>query len=115
MFASKGGGITAQILVETLKYLDKLNVFPRDTELPSPSLSLDGHGSRLAPVFIQYVNNVNKDMMSDPLANHYWNCALGLSNSTCFWQIVFGKFEINHRRMAHSSFIVLSKVGRNQG
>jgi len=87
VFASKGGGVTPEILVATLKHLDRLNVFPRDCGLPSPALLVDGHGSRLAPVFVQYCNNLDKDFSPDPLADHHWNVALGLPNSTQIWQV----------------------------
>ena len=87
VLASDSGGVTPEILVECLQHLDKLNVFPRDIGLPSPALLVDGHGSRLAPCFVQYCNNLKDDFSLDPTANHYWNCALGLPNSTGFWQI----------------------------
>ena len=79
--------MTPEILVETLEYLDRLNVFPRDIDLPDPVLLLDGHGSRLAQVFVQYVNNLKDDYSHDPFANHYWNVALGLPYTTGVWQI----------------------------
>ena len=87
VLASKGGGVNEDILVTALKHLDDLNVFPRGKGQPNPTLLLDGHGSRLQPKFVQYINNLNPDYSEDRTANHRWNCALGLPNSTHHWQV----------------------------
>ena len=87
VFSSKGGGVTPQILVESLKHLDRLGVYPRGNGLPDPALLVDGHGSRLAPVFVAYVNNLQPDLTPDPMADHRWNVALGLPYATGIWQV----------------------------
>lgn len=87
MFASLGGGVTEEILVAALKHLDDLKVFPREEGLPHPALLVDGHGSRLQPKFLQYINNLKPDWDEDTNANHKWNVALGLPNSTHHWQV----------------------------
>ena len=55
-FVSEGGGITAEILVEILMILDKLEVFPR-IEGAIPFILLDGCLTWLNPLFLAYVNN----------------------------------------------------------
>ena len=87
MFASRGGGVTEDILVAALEHLDKLNVFPREEGVPNPSLLVDGHGSRIQPKFVQYINNLKEDWTEDDTANHRWDVALGLPNSTHHWQV----------------------------
>ena len=87
MFASKGGGVNEDILVAALKHLDNLKVFPRDEGLPHPTLLVDGHGSRLQPKFVRYINNLKNNWTVDEQANHRWNVALGLPNSTHHWQV----------------------------
>ena len=46
----ESGSITSEILVDVLKTLDSLKVFPREDGV-SPFLLLDGHSSRLQPPF----------------------------------------------------------------
>jgi hypothetical protein len=59
----KSGGISMENLVQFLKHMDKLNVFPRLGGL-KPILLLDGHGSRLELPF--------SSSMSIILAIHGW-------------------------------------------
>jgi hypothetical protein len=87
VFATKGGGVNEDILVEALEHLDKLNVFPRKEGVPNPTLLVDGHGSRLQPKFVQYVNNLRADFSPDDEADHKWNVAIGLPHSTHHWQV----------------------------
>ena len=87
VFSSKGGGVTPQILVESLQHLDRLGVYPRGNGMPDPALLVDGHGSRLSPVFVSYINNLKDDLTPDPTANHRWNVALGLPYATGIWQV----------------------------
>jgi len=87
VLASKGGGVNEDILVTALKHFDDLNVFPRGKGQPNPTLLLDGHGSRLQPKYVQYINNLKPDYSEDTTVNHRWNCALGLPNSTHHWQV----------------------------
>ena len=47
MCMSSKGSIISNILPETLKYLDRLNVFERRQDGPTPFGLLGGHGSRL--------------------------------------------------------------------
>ena len=85
--ASKGGGVNDDILAAALRHLDELNVFPREEGVPHPTLLVDGHGSRLQPKFVQYINNLKADFTADTDADHRWNCALGLPHSTHHWQV----------------------------
>jgi hypothetical protein len=85
--ASDKGGVNEYILIKALKHLDDLNVFPRKQGVPNPTLLVDGHGSRLKPAFVQYINNLNPDYSKDRTANHMWNVALGLPHSTQHWQV----------------------------
>ena len=87
VFVSPSGGVTPQILVQSLEHLDQLGVFPRGNGMPDPALLVDGHGSRLAEPFVQYVNNLKEDFSDDPLADHRWHVALGLPYATGIWQI----------------------------
>ena len=101
VFSSKGGGFIPKILVEYLQHLDALGVYPRGNGFPDQALLVDGHGSRVAPLFVQYINNLKADLTPDPFTNHHWRCA--------FWaylmQQKFGKLKIRHKRMEHSSII----------
>ena len=74
-YVSKSGGITAEILVEILKYFDSIDLFPRDTGI-TPLLLVDGHQSRLSPIFIDYINN----------DGHPWKVCLGVPYATSLWQ-----------------------------
>ena len=53
---SPEGGITPEILVEILTYLDSLNIFPRGKNL-IPHLVTDGHDTRLNPKVVRYIFN----------------------------------------------------------
>ena len=75
-FVSESGGITAEILVVILTILDNLNVFLRINGL-IPFLLLDGHFTRLDPLFLKYIN--------DPL--HLWKVCLGVPYATTLWQL----------------------------
>jgi hypothetical protein len=74
-YVSKSGGITAEILVEILKYFDSIDLFPRDTGI-TPLLLVDGHQSRLSPIFIDYIND----------DGHPWKVCLGVPYATSLWQ-----------------------------
>ena len=58
-------------------------MFPRGNGLPDPALLVDGHGSRLAEPFVQYVNNLKQEFSAD----HQWHVALGLPYATGIWKI----------------------------
>ena len=81
---SGSGGITPEILVEVLKYLDKVGVTERKDGDPPPCLLVDGHGSRLSIPFLQYINNLDQDGNKIADANHRWNC---YPNATLYWQV----------------------------
>ena len=87
VFATASGSVTPQVLVEVLKHLDKLNVFPRGNGIPNPTLLVDGHPSRVHPHFVQYINNIKTDFKVDTSADHYWNVAFGLPHGTQLWQV----------------------------
>jgi hypothetical protein len=73
---NESGGISMEILVQFLKHMDKLNIFPRQDGL-KPFLLLDGHGSRLELPFLKYVN--------DP--GHPWVVCIGVPYGTSYWQV----------------------------
>jgi hypothetical protein len=75
-YTSESGGITGEILVEILTYFDYIDLFPRVPGGPIPVLIVDGHQSRLAPVFVEYINN----------KNHTWKVCLGVPYATTLWQ-----------------------------
>jgi hypothetical protein len=75
--SSPSGGISGELLVEILKWLDTNEVFERVPGGPEPFLLLDGHESRLSPVFIDYI--------TDP--NHIWHVNLGIPHATSYWQV----------------------------
>ena len=88
-FASEGGGINGGILVEILKYFDGIDLFPCVPGGPIPMLVVDGHQSRLDPLFIKYIN--------DP--GHKWKICFGVPYATVLWQVgdaseQNGKFKI---------------------
>ena len=71
VYASKSGGITAEILVQVLTELDLRVVFPRE-EGVIPVLLIDGHQSRLTPKFLAYIND----------QGHCWKVCLGMPYAT---------------------------------
>ena len=56
-FVLEGGGITAEILVQILIIVNKLEVFSRVDD-KVPFILLDGHLIRFDPLFLAYVNNL---------------------------------------------------------
>jgi hypothetical protein len=73
---SENGSITAELLVEMLKALDKLEVFDRSDGVP-PFLLLDGHGSRFDYDFLKYINEPETK----------WNVCIGVPYGTSYWQV----------------------------
>ena len=73
---SPKGSITAQILIDIVHTLDHLGVFDRSGG-KIPFLLLDGHGSRFALDFLQYI--------MDPL--HEWAICIGVPYGTALWQV----------------------------
>ncbi len=74
---STNGSITSEILMQFLKKMDELDLFPRDEYGLKPFLLLDGHGSRLELPFLEDVNN-----LSNP-----WVVCIGVPYGTSYWQV----------------------------
>ena len=83
-FASPSGGITGEILVKVLSYLDEAGIFPRAQGGHTPCLIVDGHQSRLDPCFVEYING----------KGHKWNMCIGVPYATSLWQVGDGE-ELN--------------------
>ena len=82
------GSITTEILIDILRVLDELKVFPRNGV--NPVVLVDGHETRLKPDFIEYINN----------NEHKWSVNLGVPYCTNLWQSgdsseQNGKFKLN--------------------
>lgn len=78
--ASPHGGITGEILMDLLKFMDGLELFPRTKNGPKPVLLLDGnnsHNSQFSLAFLQYINNLNTQ----------WFVTVGLPYGTHVWQV----------------------------
>jgi len=75
-FISPSGGVTAEILVEILKRLDKQEIYSRNDGV-RPMIILDGHDSRLKPTFLNYINSIQTK----------WYVCLGTPYSTGYWQV----------------------------
>jgi hypothetical protein len=73
---SPHGGVNAQILVNCLQHMDKLELFPRSDKL-KPFVLLDGHSSRFDLQLVQYIRD----------QNHPWSVCLGLPYGTHLWQV----------------------------
>ena len=43
VFMTPSGSVTPQVLVEVLKHLDELDVFPHGNGMPNPTLLVNGH------------------------------------------------------------------------
>jgi hypothetical protein len=55
MTKSESGGMSSEILANTLRYVDKLGLFPREEGKLDPFFLCDGHGSRLELPFLEYI------------------------------------------------------------
>jgi hypothetical protein len=73
---SENGSITAEILVDMLSVMDKIQLFDRSDGVP-PFLLPDGHGSCFDLKFLRYVNN--------PATK--WNACIGVPYGTSYWQV----------------------------
>jgi hypothetical protein len=71
-----GGGITATILTDILRTLDKIEVFSHENE-KRPFLLVDGHSTRFNIEFLEYIN--------DPA--HRWSVCIGVPYGTSLWQV----------------------------
>ena len=76
-FRSQSGGVTPEILVSVLEYLDEKEVFPRSEGGPKPLLILDGHPSRINLDFLRYIND----------DDHEWFVNIGVPYLTHLWQV----------------------------
>jgi hypothetical protein len=76
-YITESGGISGEILVSILRTLDDLDVFPRVPGGPVPVLIIDGHDSRLDPMFLTYING----------EGHVWKVCLGVPYATSYWQV----------------------------
>ena len=74
---STSGGITPEILTNSLKHLDEYMSFDRSTA--TPTLLLDGHGSRFDETFLEYANPDNEEKG--------WKVVLGCPYGTSLWQV----------------------------
>ncbi len=72
---SESGSITSNILMDTLKHIDKC--LELDRSEVTPFLLLDGHGSRFELPFLDYVN-------SDETK---WTVCIGMPYGTNLWQV----------------------------
>ena len=70
----ESGSITS-ILVDMLKALDVLDLFPRKDPLTKPFILLDGHSSRLLLNFLKYIN--------DP--KDHRDACIGVPYGTALW------------------------------
>jgi hypothetical protein len=71
-----GGGITATILTNILKTLDKLSIFSRKNGV-RPFVLLDGHSTRFDIQFLEYINS----------PEHRWSVCIGVPYGTSLWQV----------------------------
>jgi hypothetical protein len=71
-----GGGITAKILTDILRTLDKLEIFPHKNQL-RPFLLVDGHSTRFDIEFLEYIN----------APAHRWSVCIGVPYGTSLWQM----------------------------
>ena len=74
--------------------LDVLEIFDRTFGI-SPTLLLNGHGSRLHITFLQYVN--------DPA--HLWVVLIGVPYGTSIWQV----WDSNEKNGAYKMALALTK------
>jgi hypothetical protein len=74
------GSMTSEILAETLRKLDELNVYPRTQGGPIPCCLFDAHESRLQIPLLEYVNKKNQ------YNDSAWVVSIGLPNGTSMWQ-----------------------------
>jgi hypothetical protein len=70
------GGITPTILINCLKLMDDLKLFPR-VDNKKPFVLLDGHDSRFNLEFLKYIRD----------DSHPWSICIGVSYGTHLWQL----------------------------
>ena len=65
------------MLMQMLKRMDTLALFPRLPGCPLPFILLDGHGSRINLPFLECINH----------PDHIWKMCFGLPNGTALWKV----------------------------
>jgi hypothetical protein len=86
---SPSGGITGELLVSILSWLDEREIFERFDGGPEPFIVVDGHESRLQPVFVDYI--------TDP--KHIWHVNFGIPHATSYWQVGDSPEQNGHFKM----------------
>ena len=86
---SPKGGITSQILADSLAHIDSFDVFDRSTG-KIPFLLLDGHNSRFDLPFLEYI-------MDDA---HRWTVCIGVPYGTAIWQVADSKEQNGSYKIA---------------
>ena len=81
--------MTSEILKTVVHTLDVLEIFDRSLGI-SPTLLLDGHGSRLHLPFFQYVND----------SAHLWAVLIGVPYGTSIWQVGYSNEKNGAYKMA---------------
>jgi len=106
-FVSPSGGITTEILVKILQNLDEQHVFKREQDGCMPMIILDGHGSRLKPSILNYINEIATK----------WKLLFGFPNGTTYWQVAANLAEQNRSyKMAwYEEKCILNKFKGIQG
>jgi hypothetical protein len=87
--ASPSGGITGELLLEIMRWLDDNNVYERGPGLPIPFLVVDGHNSRWDPDFVDYITN----------PDHEWKLNFGIPHATSYWQVGDSSQQNGHFKM----------------
>ena len=75
-YVTESGGMTGEILVDILVYLDFLSVYNCSNNM-APALTVDGHITCFTLAFVNYVNN----------RRHTWKALLRISYTASFWQV----------------------------
>ena len=86
---SPKGGITSQILADSLAHIDSFNVFDRANG-KTPFLLLDGHNSRFDFPFLEYITN----------DTHKWTVCIGVPYGTALWQVADSKEQNGSYKIA---------------
>ena len=86
---SAKGGITSEILADSLAHLDSFDLFDRENG-KSPFLLLDGHNSRFQLPFLEYILN----------DAHRWTVCIGVPYGTAIWQVADSKEQNGSYKIA---------------
>jgi hypothetical protein len=102
-----GGGITATILTDILRTLDKLEIFSRKNGI-RPFVLLDGHASRFDIEFLEYINN----------KTHKWSVCIGVPYGTSLWQVgdsIYQNGQFKVRITQKKEQILLTRYKKQMG